>query len=119
MDHETKSKEAQDFIGGIVGARETQQTTNAPDPGEVDEQLRIVCRAYRYELLEIEKALRAMKDHPAIKHPDTYPGQRGEMIAQSMLAVRHIEDARMRLGKVLQYGRDGISIYDTGEGLAP
>jgi hypothetical protein len=29
-----------------------------------------------------------------------------------MLAVRHIEDARMRCGKVLQFSGDGVSIYD-------
>jgi len=27
-------------------------------------------------------------------------------------AVRHIEDARMRIGKVLQYADDGVSILD-------
>ncbi len=41
-----------------------------------------------------------------------YPDQHGEMKAQIMLAVRHFEDARMRLGKVLQYADNGVSIYD-------
>ena len=36
----------------------------------------------------------------------------GEVKAQAMLAVRHIEDARMRLGKVIQYSGDGVSCYD-------
>lgn len=35
-----------------------------------------------------------------------------EVIAQSILALRHIEDARMRYGKVIQYSQDGVSIYD-------
>lgn len=56
--------------------------------------------------------VRKLKDSEAFKMPDTFPGQRGEMIAQSMLAVRAIEEARMRLGKVLQYAGDGVSIYD-------
>jgi len=30
----------------------------------------------------------------------------------SKLTVRHIEDARMRLGKVCQYADDGVSILD-------
>lgn len=34
-----------------------------------------------------------------------------EMIAQAMLALRHIEDARMRFGKVIQYADNGQSIY--------
>lgn len=36
------------------------------------------------------------------------------MIAQAMLALRHIEDARMRFGKVIQYApveKQGESIY--------
>lgn len=36
----------------------------------------------------------------------------GEVIAQATLAMRHIEDARMRYGKVIQYLGDGVSIYD-------
>lgn len=36
----------------------------------------------------------------------------GEMIAHATLALRHAEDARMRLGKVIQYADGGTSIYD-------
>lgn len=37
---------------------------------------------------------------------------KGECIAQAMLALRHVEDARMRVGKVIQYADGGMSIYD-------
>jgi len=37
---------------------------------------------------------------------------RGEAIANVMLAYRHLEDARMRLGKVLQAADGGVSVYD-------
>lgn len=37
---------------------------------------------------------------------------RGEMIANIKLAYRHLEDARMRLGKVIQAYKGGVSIYD-------
>lgn len=37
---------------------------------------------------------------------------KGECIAQAMLALRHIEDARMRVGKVIQYATGGVSSYD-------
>ena len=37
---------------------------------------------------------------------------RSEQRAQTMLAVRALEDARMRLGKVLQYADNGVSCYD-------
>ena len=35
----------------------------------------------------------------------------GECIAQAMLAIRHIEDARMRFGQVIQYATTGESSY--------
>ena len=35
-----------------------------------------------------------------------------EVVTQANLAMRHIEDARMRYGKVIQYLGDGESIYD-------
>ena len=35
-----------------------------------------------------------------------------EVNANLMLAVRHLEDARMRLGKAIQYAGDGVSCYD-------
>ena len=34
----------------------------------------------------------------------------GEMIANAMLAYRHLEDATMRLGKVMQAKNGGVSI---------
>lgn len=37
---------------------------------------------------------------------------RGEMIANMMLAYRHLEDARMRTGKVIQALEGGASAYD-------
>lgn len=37
---------------------------------------------------------------------------KGECIAQAMLALRHVEDARMRVGKVIQYATGGVSVYD-------
>lgn len=42
-------------------------------------------------------------------HPDV-----PEMHANIMLAFRHLEDARMRLGKVAQAMDGGVSIYDRG-----
>jgi hypothetical protein len=66
----------------------------------------------RYDLKLLEIRVRKLKEMDGCKMPDRFPGQHGEMIAQSMLAVRAIEEARMRLGKVLQYAGDGVSIYD-------
>ena len=94
----------------------TAATPNADAPITPDELLKRDCDRLRRDLLSIEHQVRSLKQHSATLQPDTFPGQRGEMIAQSMLAVRHIEDARMRLGKVLQYARDGVSSYDKAPG---
>lgn len=40
------------------------------------------------------------------------PENRGEMIANLMLAFRHLEDASMRFGKALQAFDGGESVYD-------
>lgn len=37
---------------------------------------------------------------------------RGEAMANFTLAFRHLEDAKMRLGKVIQ-AVEGVSVYDT------
>ena len=38
---------------------------------------------------------------------------KGEVIANLMLSYRHLEDASMRLGKVLQAKAGGVSVYDS------
>lgn len=37
---------------------------------------------------------------------------RGEVMANLTLSYRHLEDASMRLGKVLQHLNGGVSVYD-------
>ena len=78
------------------------------------ENVEIVGRAksLRTRCKEIEKDIRNLMNHPEFKCEQTYDGQHSEMKAQIMLSVRHIEDTRMRLGKVCQYAGDGISIFD-------
>jgi len=39
-----------------------------------------------------------------------------EVGANTMLSYRHLEDARMRLGKAIQAFSDGVSIYDKKDG---
>lgn len=95
---------------------EQQQSTEdeiyAAKKTESEKLLQTLCGQYRESLKRLEVEVRQLKEQPAMKYPDVYAGQHGEMIAQSMLAVRAIEDARMRIGKVLQYAGDGVSIYD-------
>lgn len=93
--------------------------TASEDPGlsqnvfaDPEATLRAQVEEMRSYLKSNEVAVRRLKELDAFKMPDRFHGQHGEMIAQSMLAVRAIEEARMRLGKVLQYAGDGVSIYD-------
>jgi len=53
-----------------------------------------------------------LKIASVFKGEQSYQGQHGEMIANIMLAYRHLEDARMRIGKILQAADDGVSILD-------
>lgn len=72
----------------------------------VFEQIKSVCDADRTEALVLEVRTRDTA-RALLMDPDSK-----EASEQAMLAVRHLEDARMRLGKVIQHLGDGISIYD-------
>lgn len=55
-----------------------------------------------------------LKLKPLISKSTELPGTADvpEMMANLTLAQRHLEDARMRLGKVLQAMDGGTSVYD-------
>ncbi len=97
----------------------TEDQPSAPDPHPIETALKPECDALRADLLAIERRVRALLiDHMGTFGPGTKAevfAQAGEMRDHQMLAVRAIEDARMRIGKVLQHARDGVSIYDAGE----
>jgi hypothetical protein len=69
------------------------------------------CDRLRTELLAIEKGARSLRFDSGLM---SATNNLGECQEQAMLAVRAIEDARMRLGKVLQHADGGVSIYDKG-----
>ncbi|NDK08263.1 hypothetical protein EOM39_03355 [Candidatus Gracilibacteria bacterium] len=69
------------------------------------------CDELREKLLDIEKETRLFSTFLRSKNHDI-TGDIGECIANSILSIRHIEDARMRLGKVIQYLGDGVSKFD-------
>ncbi len=77
-----------------------------------------LCDELRTEIEEIGKRTRALQHHPVFSQNSAYPGQQGEMKANMMmkanimLSYRHLEDARMRVGKILQAADDGVSILD-------
>jgi hypothetical protein len=63
------------------------------------------CNEMRADALKIEKRARELVTGEYVS---------GEAAAQAMLAVRHLEDARMRLGKVIQHtAGGGVSCWDS------
>ena len=83
------------------------------------EDTEFACHKIRKSLKSSEQRVRRMLKDGRFYFSDagnapteSYEGQHDEMKAQIMRAVRALEDARMRLGKVLQYAGDGVSVYD-------
>lgn len=82
----------------------------------MSEQTNIVERAneIREAFNDGEQAVRNYVEQ--IKASEEAEGfNKSECIAQAMLALRHVEDARMRIGKVIQYATGGTSVYDKKE----
>jgi hypothetical protein len=72
-----------------------------------------ICDSLREQCDNMVTAIRRdLQCHVGLYIKEDYPGQHAEMIANMTLALRHLEDARMRLGKVVQYAGDGVSKFD-------
>ena len=78
------------------------------EPKTFEEQ----CNDLRAECKATEKKVRELMNSDTFRIEQAFTGQHGEMKANIMLAVRHLEDARMRLGKAIQYAGDGVSCFD-------
>ena len=66
----------------------------------------------RASFIPIEQYVLALKAHPDFARAPKEGENASEAIANIMLAYRHVEDARMRLGKVIQAMDGGVSVYD-------
>ena len=66
----------------------------------------------RIQIKGIELDVRNINKDKRFDGEQSFPGQHSEMQANIMLSVRHLEDARMRLGKLIQYSKDGVSCFD-------
>ena len=71
-----------------------------------------LCTKYRAELEKIGRHIFGVNKFHSMFHTDQkFVDEHGEIHANLMLAYRHIEDARMRLGKVFQAMDGGKSVY--------
>jgi hypothetical protein len=72
------------------------------------QQFRDECNQLRALIDGIGKEVLKFRTNP----PRWEQADNGEVIANIMLSYRHLEDARMRLGKAIQATEGGVSIYD-------
>ena len=85
-----------------------------PPESQASRELSIeeICEKGRKELLVLGDLIFTVnKIHSSFRGEQQNVGQHEEMHANFMLAYRHIEDARMRLGKVMQAKDGGKSVY--------
>lgn len=73
------------------------------------------CTELRNQIRDLGTSVLALKAQSVFGGEELFVGQQGEMKANIMLSFRHLEDARMRIGKVMQQIQGGISIFDREE----
>lgn len=66
---------------------------------------------FRDKIEDIKKVVVEFKEHLA-NSPSQINSNHKEEIANLMLAYRHLEDAKMRVGKFIQASNGGKSVYD-------
>lgn len=78
------------------------------------------CDVLRYRIQAVKTAVVDLLLNPELKEEDMMlspgnipPSKNGNIRANITLAFRHLEDARMRLGKVMQATQGGISKFDS------
>jgi hypothetical protein len=70
------------------------------------------CNQLRDDIRRLGERVKALKQHDFFENVPMGDSDPGEMKANIMLAYRHLEDSRMRIGKVIQSLEGGISIFD-------
>lgn len=70
-----------------------------------------LCFQCRDDILNLGNRVKALMSHSEFKSEQNYQDQHSEMKANIMLCYRHLEDARMRIGKVVQAYDEGKSAY--------
>lgn len=78
----------------------------------MEENLEKLCEDLRNKIRDTGNAVLMLIKHEDFKGEQLFENQHGEMKANIMLSYRHLEDARMRLGKVMQQIQGGISKFD-------
>ena len=82
----------------------------AEEKKEVVDAFKDDCFGMRAIIEDVKVETQALKKH-ALLRSISKPEQISEIIANIQLAYRHLEDARMRIGKVIQAYDGGTSVY--------
>jgi len=70
------------------------------------------CEELRQEIKKTADKVFALRNHQTFEGEQGHANQHSEMQANIMLTYRHLEDARMRVGKIMQAIQGGVSILD-------
>ena len=96
----------------------TEQDTETTDGPAIEMALK-ACEILRADIEKTKFATSAILSNELFAQPDLLlspgnmpPTQNMNMLKNINLAYNHLEDARMRLGKVMQAARGGVSILD-------
>ena len=79
---------------------------------EMNPDMEQFCSDTREVIQKVAVPVKDRMNDPVFFQKELFPGQHSEMKANLMLAYRHLEDGRMRLGKVMQQIQGGVSIFD-------
>ena len=79
--------------------------------GEDFEDFKEGCQTMRAMLENNKRFVMNLMKHPSFRNEQTSANQHSEMKANVMLCYRHLEDARMRMGKAIQAYDGGVSCY--------
>lgn len=82
----------------------------------MEEKIQSICEGLRTTIRDVGAEVVGLKGHGIFRGGEVSQHGMAEMMANIMLAYRHLEDARMRLGKVMQHADGGVSVYDKREG---
>lgn len=74
------------------------------------------CSKLRIDIKSVTSNIATLRGELSARMIDLKPASdAGEVIANVTLSLRHLEDAAMRLGKVIQAYDGGISVYDKND----
>lgn len=76
----------------------------------METEFKVLCQDARAKIEALKQEVKALQTHGDFKKP-CGESDHGEMRANVQLVYRHLEDARMRLGKAIQASDGGKSCY--------